>query len=165
MQNYLISHVLFDGQEDVHVNNKTGSHLPDVDEEREAREESAAEDRFFETYKQEMEKYFSCFEDEKRVKKKTKKAKGGADKMEEIDKKPNIVNIGSIRNQFENLATSEQPLAEAVEVANPRPKKKVGKLETTKLFEETKRGTLEEIKQHFETHTLKGEIVICVAGK
>ena len=122
----------------MHVNNKTGSHLPDVDEEREAREESAAEDRFFETYKQEMEKYFSCFEDEKRVKKKTKKAKGGADKMEEIDKKPNIVNIGSIRNQFENLATSEQPLAEAVEVANPRPKKKVGKLETTKLFEETK---------------------------
>jgi 16S rRNA (cytidine1402-2'-O)-methyltransferase len=37
--------------------------------------------------------------------------------------------------------------------------------ELTKLFEETKRGTLEEIKQHFETHTLKGEIVICVAGK
>jgi 16S rRNA (cytidine1402-2'-O)-methyltransferase len=37
--------------------------------------------------------------------------------------------------------------------------------ELTKLFEETKRGTLEEIKQHFQTHTLKGEIVICVAGK
>ena len=37
--------------------------------------------------------------------------------------------------------------------------------ELTKLFEETKRGPLEEIKQHFETHTLKGEIVICVAGK
>jgi 16S rRNA (cytidine1402-2'-O)-methyltransferase len=37
--------------------------------------------------------------------------------------------------------------------------------ELTKLFEETKRGTLEEIKEHFQTHTLKGEIVICVAGK
>jgi 16S rRNA (cytidine1402-2'-O)-methyltransferase len=36
--------------------------------------------------------------------------------------------------------------------------------ELSKLFEETKRGTLEQIKQHFETHTLKGEIVICVAG-
>jgi 16S rRNA (cytidine1402-2'-O)-methyltransferase len=36
--------------------------------------------------------------------------------------------------------------------------------ELSKLFEETKRGTLEQIKEHFETHTLKGEIVICVAG-
>lgn len=37
--------------------------------------------------------------------------------------------------------------------------------ELTKLFEETVRGTLNEIKIHFETHTLKGEFVICVAGK
>jgi 16S rRNA (cytidine1402-2'-O)-methyltransferase len=37
--------------------------------------------------------------------------------------------------------------------------------ELSKMFEETVRGTLEEIKLHFETHTLKGEIVICVAGK
>ncbi len=37
--------------------------------------------------------------------------------------------------------------------------------ELTKLFEETVRGTLEQIKIHFETHTLKGELVICVAGK
>jgi|SRR5690606_17544409 len=37
--------------------------------------------------------------------------------------------------------------------------------ELTKLFEETVRGNLAEIKAHFETHTLKGEIVICVAGK
>ncbi len=37
--------------------------------------------------------------------------------------------------------------------------------ELTKMFEETARGTLEQIKNHFETHTLKGEIVICVAGK
>jgi 16S rRNA (cytidine1402-2'-O)-methyltransferase len=37
--------------------------------------------------------------------------------------------------------------------------------ELSKMFEETVRGTLEEIKVHFETHTLKGEIVICVAGK
>lgn len=36
--------------------------------------------------------------------------------------------------------------------------------ELTKLFEETVRGTLAEIKTHFETHTLKGEFVICVAG-
>ncbi|HCN82446.1 MAG TPA: 16S rRNA (cytidine(1402)-2'-O)-methyltransferase [Sphingobacteriaceae bacterium] len=37
--------------------------------------------------------------------------------------------------------------------------------ELSKLFEETVRGTLKEIKTHFETHTLKGEFVICVAGK
>lgn len=37
--------------------------------------------------------------------------------------------------------------------------------ELTKMFEETVRGTLTEIKNHFETHTLKGEFVICIAGK
>ena len=37
--------------------------------------------------------------------------------------------------------------------------------ELTKMFEETVRGTLNEIKNHYETHTLKGEIVICVAGR
>ncbi len=37
--------------------------------------------------------------------------------------------------------------------------------ELTKMFEETVRGSLDQIKVHFENHTLKGEIVICVAGK
>ena len=37
--------------------------------------------------------------------------------------------------------------------------------ELTKMFEETVRGTLSEIKIHFETNMLKGEFVICVAGK
>lgn len=37
--------------------------------------------------------------------------------------------------------------------------------ELSKMFEETVRGNLEEIKTYFETHTLKGEIVICVSGK
>src|SRR4029079_19512385 len=36
--------------------------------------------------------------------------------------------------------------------------------ELTKIFEETIRGTLTEIKLYFETHTLKGEFVLCVAG-
>ena len=36
--------------------------------------------------------------------------------------------------------------------------------ELTKLFEETVRGTLSHVKYHFETGTLKGEFVICVAG-
>jgi 16S rRNA (cytidine1402-2'-O)-methyltransferase len=37
--------------------------------------------------------------------------------------------------------------------------------ELSKVFEETVRGTLVEVKTHFETHTLKGEFVICLAGK
>jgi 16S rRNA (cytidine1402-2'-O)-methyltransferase len=36
--------------------------------------------------------------------------------------------------------------------------------ELTKLYEETVRGTLLEIKSHFENNILKGEFVICVAG-
>jgi 16S rRNA (cytidine1402-2'-O)-methyltransferase len=36
--------------------------------------------------------------------------------------------------------------------------------ELTKLFEENKRGTLEELIVHFSAKTIKGEIVIIVAG-
>ncbi|MEO6851099.1 MAG: 16S rRNA (cytidine(1402)-2'-O)-methyltransferase [Mucilaginibacter sp.] len=36
--------------------------------------------------------------------------------------------------------------------------------ELTKLFEETVRGTISEVKLYFETHPAKGEFVICVAG-
>ncbi len=37
--------------------------------------------------------------------------------------------------------------------------------ELTKLFEENKRGTLEEVAAHFKAKTVKGEIVIVLAGK
>jgi 16S rRNA (cytidine1402-2'-O)-methyltransferase len=37
--------------------------------------------------------------------------------------------------------------------------------ELTKMFEETVRGTVEEVKVYYETHPVKGEFVICVAGK
>ncbi|MEC3880840.1 16S rRNA (cytidine(1402)-2'-O)-methyltransferase [Parapedobacter sp. 10938] len=36
--------------------------------------------------------------------------------------------------------------------------------EISKVFEETVRGTLAELKLHFDTHTLKGEFVVCVQG-
>lgn len=36
--------------------------------------------------------------------------------------------------------------------------------ELTKLYEETIRGTLGEVKSHFENNILKGEFVICIAG-
>jgi 16S rRNA (cytidine1402-2'-O)-methyltransferase len=37
--------------------------------------------------------------------------------------------------------------------------------ELTKKFEENKRGTLQEVHDHFNNKTVKGEIVIVVAGK
>jgi 16S rRNA (cytidine1402-2'-O)-methyltransferase len=37
--------------------------------------------------------------------------------------------------------------------------------ELTKIFEETARGTLEELLHHFESGTLKGEFVIVIGGK
>lgn len=37
--------------------------------------------------------------------------------------------------------------------------------ELTKMYEETVRGTVEEIKSHFSNNILKGEFVICIAGK
>ena len=36
--------------------------------------------------------------------------------------------------------------------------------ELTKIYEETVRGTIVEIKSYFENNILKGEFVICVAG-
>ncbi len=37
--------------------------------------------------------------------------------------------------------------------------------ELTKMFEENKRGTLQEVAAHFKAKTVKGEIVIVIAGK
>lgn len=37
--------------------------------------------------------------------------------------------------------------------------------ELTKLFEETRRGTLDELATHYEAHGVKGEIVLVVEGK
>ena len=37
--------------------------------------------------------------------------------------------------------------------------------ELTKMFEETKRGTLSEVAEYFSQKTVKGEIVIVIAGK
>ncbi len=37
--------------------------------------------------------------------------------------------------------------------------------ELSKMYEETVRGNLQEIKNYLETHVAKGEFVICVAGK
>jgi len=36
--------------------------------------------------------------------------------------------------------------------------------EISKVFEETVRGTFKEVKNHFESHPIKGEFVICIGG-
>ena len=37
--------------------------------------------------------------------------------------------------------------------------------EISKLYEENMRGTLEEVKNHFSEKTVKGEIVVVLAGR
>jgi 16S rRNA (cytidine1402-2'-O)-methyltransferase len=37
--------------------------------------------------------------------------------------------------------------------------------ELTKMFEETKRGTLEELSSHYEKTPPKGELVLVIAGR
>lgn len=37
--------------------------------------------------------------------------------------------------------------------------------ELTKMFEETRKGSLEELAKHYEAHAPKGEIVIVISGK
>merc|ERR1712018_455254 len=98
MQNYLISHVLFDGKENVytsqhiHANKRSNLKLAMVNEdcvneeeqinhqeigERNLPEENECEkeDRMFEAYKHETEKYLSFFDDDKGKKKKKTKSK------------------------------------------------------------------------------------------
>jgi len=55
-------------------------------------------------------------------------------------------------------------LEEFAVVFSPDRKASVSR-ELTKIFEETKRGTLQELIEHFKTKTIKGEIVIVVEGK
>jgi 16S rRNA (cytidine1402-2'-O)-methyltransferase len=54
-------------------------------------------------------------------------------------------------------------LAEFIEVFGANRQASVSR-EISKLYEETVRGSLKEIKSHFEDHVLKGEFVICLAG-
>lgn len=52
---------------------------------------------------------------------------------------------------------------EFIQVFGPERQASISR-EISKMYEETVRGSLEEIKQHFETNPIKGEFVCCVAG-
>lgn len=54
-------------------------------------------------------------------------------------------------------------LEDCIEHFGPDRKASVSR-EISKMFEETVRGTLEEIKVYFESNTIKGEFVFCIAG-
>ena len=129
MKNYLISHVLFDGKEDVQtVDRPSNENLDQVEEEDyvdipDPEEEIEQRDRMFEAYKEEMEKYLSvvCKDSHK----KAKKVKPRKINQESIDKRP-LLNIGTLKDQFET--------GEPGEKAKPKSNKKVGKLHTANLF-------------------------------
>ncbi len=53
---------------------------------------------------------------------------------------------------------------ECIELFGPERQASVSR-ELTKMFEENKRGTLLELKEHFSAKTVKGEIVVVVGGK
>ena len=54
-------------------------------------------------------------------------------------------------------------LGELVEHCGPERRASVSR-ELSKKFEETRRGTVEELRAHFEAHPPKGEFVVVVAG-
>ena len=55
-------------------------------------------------------------------------------------------------------------LAQCTQVMGPDRQASISR-ELTKAFEETVRGTLEELEAHFTTHTPKGEFVLVIQGK
>ena len=146
MKNYLISHVLFDGKEDVQTE-KTKSTLRLQAEAEAKRIEAEKEAKRFESYKREMEKYLDFIgESEKETGTKTKKKKKKSEvaSTEEASEKKLLVNIGSIKTQFETLASPE---AQEQTPAKPVSTKKVGKLNTKDLFSEQEKEQEEQIKK------------------
>lgn len=78
--------------------------------------------------------------------------------------------LESLKEETRTMVFYESPfrlvktLEQFVQTFGPERKASVSR-ELTKLHEETKRGTLEELAAYFKTATVKGEIVIIVAGK
>jgi 16S rRNA (cytidine1402-2'-O)-methyltransferase len=85
-------------------------------------------------------------------------------------KKGRQTKILSLREECRTMLFYESPfrlvkaLKEFSEVFGKDRKASVSR-ELTKFFEETKRGTLEELAEYFSQKTVKGEIVIVVEGK
>lgn len=84
-------------------------------------------------------------------------------------KKGRQTRLKSLAEEFRTMVFYESPhrllksLEEFIQYFGESRQASVSR-EISKLYEETVRGTLTEIKNHFETHPIKGEFVVCVAG-
>lgn len=84
-------------------------------------------------------------------------------------KKGRQTRLKSLASETRTMVFYESPyrllktLADLMEVLGEARHASVSR-EISKIYEETVRGTLAEVKSHYETHTLKGEFVICVQG-
>ena len=133
MKNYLISAVLFDGQENIQASAKNAAeHLQGVEEEegegggREAAADAeiAMRDKMFSAYKAEMEKYLSLFDGGGDAKEKRKKKKGQG--RPRGNTKPVIPTVGAMKDKFEALDTDPQAKSAPQKAA-------VGKLDLAKV--------------------------------
>ena len=85
-------------------------------------------------------------------------------------KKGRKTKLESLKEEDRTMIFYESPfrllkaLSEFAEVFGKERRASVSR-ELSKMFEETKRGTLEELAEYFSKKTVKGEIVIVVAGK
>jgi 16S rRNA (cytidine1402-2'-O)-methyltransferase len=84
-------------------------------------------------------------------------------------KKGRQTKIRSLVNEPRTIILYESPhrlvkaLEQLIEFFGPLRNASVSR-ELTKLFEENKRGTLQELLEHFKSKTIKGEIVIVIEG-
>jgi 16S rRNA (cytidine1402-2'-O)-methyltransferase len=85
-------------------------------------------------------------------------------------KKGRLTKLNSLLEEERTMIFYESPfrviktLEQFITTFGPQRKASVSR-ELTKLFEETVNGTLEEILEYYQKHTLKGEFVIVIAGK
>lgn len=84
-------------------------------------------------------------------------------------KKGRQTRLKSLAEEPRTMVLYESPyrllktLADLMDALGPERPASVSR-EISKVYEETIRGTLAEVKTYYESHTLKGEFVICVQG-
>ena len=85
-------------------------------------------------------------------------------------KKGRMSRLSQLAEETKTIVLYESPhrilktLAQCAQVMGPDRQASISR-ELTKAFEETVRGTLEELEAHFTTHTPKGEFVLVIQGK
>ena len=78
--------------------------------------------------------------------------------------------LGELKEEFRTIVFYESPYRTAKllgELSAALGEERLASVsrELTKIYEETRRGTLKELKEHFTAHPPKGEIVVVVQGK